>query len=203
MDMQVQTDFTQVLKVLPALRPLLVYIPLSTITLCRTIFWLLTTVFIFLQTTMMDKWSVGGAVNELGKRKCWALSISMKFYFVTVFMTSLMCGKISPACRISVQIWSFQKHRCIADVVPISNQSLLQADCVTFFSPMNTLDGGCWFGPRSHFNNNHLLLVQSKGMSWFGFDPDNKVQYLFSCPLGYPSNLLAVAEEYSSIDCGC
>lgn len=135
MDMQVQTDFTQVLKVLPALRPLLVYIPLSTITPCGTIFWLLTTVFIFLQTTMMDKWSVGGAVNELGKRKCWALSISMKFYFVTVFMTSLMCGKISPACRISVQIWSFQKHRCIADVVPISNQSLLQADCVTFFSP--------------------------------------------------------------------
>lgn len=203
MDMQVQTDFTQVLKVLPALRPLLVYIPLSTITPCRTIFWLLTTVFIFLQTTMMDKWSVGGAVNELGKRKCWALSISMKFYFVTVFMTSLMCGENIPCLQnqcSNVQFSEAQVHCwCCSHIQPEPASSRL----CHFFFPMNTLDGGCWFGPRSHFNNNHLLLVQSKGMSWFGFDPDNKVQYLFSCPLGYPSNLLAIAEEYSSIDCGC
>lgn len=77
----------------------------------------------------------------------------------------------------------------------IQPQSTLSRPC-HIFSSINTLDGGCWFGPRSHFNNNHLLLLQSKGMSWFDFDPNSEVQYLFSCPLGYPSNPPAVAEEY-------
>lgn len=202
MDMQVQTDFTQVLKVLPALRPLLVYIPLSTITPCRTIFWLLTTVFMFLQA-MMDKWSVGGAVNELGKRKCWELSISMKNTILSQYSWLHWCvGKYPLLAESVFKCEVFRSTGALLMLFPYPTRACFK-QTVSLFFPMNTLDGGCWFGPRSHFNNNHLLLVQSKGMSWFGFDPDNKVQYLFSCPLGYPSNLLAVAEEYSSIDCGC
>lgn len=150
MDMQVQTDFTQVLKVLPALRPLLVYIPLSTITPCRTIFWLLTTVFTFLQA-MMDKWSVGGAVNELGKRKCWALSISMKFYFVTVFMTSLMCGENIPCLQnqcSNVQFSEAQVHCwCCSHIQPEPASGRL----CHFFFPHEYLGWGLLIWPQVPF----------------------------------------------------
>lgn len=146
---------------------------------CRTVFWWLTTFLTSLQTMAAVS---GVAVTAGGRGWCgeWVweeeallivrvreVAVAPRSWFHRKSDCWYVSGKTSPACWICAQTWSFQQHGCITNIVPLSSQSPPSRLCLVF--PVNTEDRGCQFDLGSHFHNSLLLLVQSKGISWFDF----------------------------------
>lgn len=77
-------------------------------------------------------WCTGLGIDAGNSLYVWYTNLALYSWFHWKLDCWYICGKATPAWRISAEMWSSWKHRCLTYLIPISNQSLLQVDCIFF-----------------------------------------------------------------------